>query len=127
MRFLDVTLRFQRGRTSVPACMTNPREHTPHILHSEHTESTGSRTQTGTHNCRMNIAQYAQWTQRVQAAEHKQEHITVECTLHNIHSGHTVSIGRKTQTGTHNCRIYIAQYTEWTYSEYRQQNRNWNT
>jgi hypothetical protein len=75
MRFLDVTLRFQRGRTSVSACMTNPGENAPHKLHS----------------------------------------------------GHTVSIGIGTETGTHNCKIYTAHTAQWTHSEYRQQNRNWNT
>jgi hypothetical protein len=41
----DVTLHFQRGRTSAPACMTNSRENTPHISSAAH------------------------WTERVQAGQ----------------------------------------------------------
>jgi hypothetical protein len=40
IRLSDVTLRFQGSRTRVPACMTSPRENTPHMLYSGHTMST---------------------------------------------------------------------------------------
>lgn len=40
IRLSDVTLRSQRSRTRVPACMTSPRENTPHMLYSGHTMST---------------------------------------------------------------------------------------
>jgi len=40
IRLSDVTLRFQGSRTRIPACMTSPRENTPHMLYSGHTMST---------------------------------------------------------------------------------------
>lgn len=40
IRLSNVTLHFQRSRTRVPACMTCPRENTPHMLYSGHTVST---------------------------------------------------------------------------------------
>jgi hypothetical protein len=48
IRLSDVTLRFQRSRTSVPACMTSPRENTPHILYSGHTMSTDRAAESAT-------------------------------------------------------------------------------
>jgi hypothetical protein len=48
-----VTLRIQRSRTSVPACMTSPRENTPHIQYSGHTMSTDRAAQSATRDLYM--------------------------------------------------------------------------